>query len=278
MRCRTSYVMRTRIRSARVATPRQRGQLRPRRGLAASPTMRCCCRSSGAPLAVRSSAGLALARKRGLRTVRMRPMRQRIEHRQMGIGLFFACRRRLVPRAGRRASGAPDRDAARAHAGHGGRSVRKEYPRGARLDRLRVYELKPTELSVSVAGWATVDVQARCLLVRVEDKWLLPRWRPALKGTTWWAGCCPPIRPSSQSLIERSGKRDPNTALLPYEVQCRRRQRQRPARPLHAPAGWRFRSRGSGAGPVSAVQRPAAAQSDPTPAAPAWAYHSLPNP
>jgi hypothetical protein len=80
-------------------------------------------------------------------------------------------------------------------------------------------ESKPTELILkrSRLGHGG-DVQARCLLVRVEDKWLVASVAPGFEGNNLVGRLMPIDSPLSQSLIERVRKLELNpSSLLPYE-------------------------------------------------------------
>jgi hypothetical protein len=80
-------------------------------------------------------------------------------------------------------------------------------------------ESKPTELTVTRTRLGNGgDVQARCLLVRVEDKWLAATVALGFEGDTLVGRLLPLDSPSSQSLIERIRKLEPNpSALMSYE-------------------------------------------------------------
>jgi hypothetical protein len=79
------------------------------------------------------------------------------------------------------------------------------------------------------------DVQALCLLVRVEDKWLVATVAPGFEGNDLVGRVLPVDTPGSQSLIERVRKKQSTQAspddLLPYEFNavdgCPSDQRQR---------------------------------------------------
>lgn len=140
-------------------------------------------------------------------------------------------------------------------------------------------ESKPTELTVTRRRLGHGgDVQARCLLVRVEDKWLVATVAAGFEGNDLVGRLLPADTPSSQSLLERLRKREPNTALLPYEFNavdgCPSDQRVR-----YTAAGC---IGGIGVGGLSlglyllcGRRRPA--PSSPAPATSGWAYHSTPN-
>ena len=80
-------------------------------------------------------------------------------------------------------------------------------------------ESKPTELTVTrrrlgLGG----DVQARCLLVRVEDKWLITSVAAGFEGNRLVGRLLPLDAAASRSLLERIRRIEPDpSALLPYE-------------------------------------------------------------
>jgi hypothetical protein len=79
-------------------------------------------------------------------------------------------------------------------------------------------ESKPTTLTVTrrrlgLGG----EVQARCLLVRAEDKWLAAIV-PDSFDSNQLVGYIPPVdSPSTKSLLQQVRKAEPGLALLPYE-------------------------------------------------------------
>jgi hypothetical protein len=80
-------------------------------------------------------------------------------------------------------------------------------------------ESKPIDLNVSRPRLdGSGDVQARCLLVKVEDKWLVATVAPGFKGKSLVGRLHPVDSPASRPLIEqiRQQQRQPS-ALLPYE-------------------------------------------------------------
>src|SRR5262249_24042373 len=82
-----------------------------------------------------------------------------------------------------------------------------------------VAESKPTQLSVprSRLG-AGGNVQARCLLVRVEDKWLVATVPPGFEGDRLVGRLVPVDSSSSQALLEKIRKLEPKpVALLSFE-------------------------------------------------------------
>ena len=80
-------------------------------------------------------------------------------------------------------------------------------------------ESKPTELTVTrrrlgLGG----DVQARCLLLRVEDKWLIASVAVGFEGNRLVGRLLPLDAAASHSLLERIRRIEPDpSALLPYE-------------------------------------------------------------
>jgi hypothetical protein len=140
-------------------------------------------------------------------------------------------------------------------------------------------ESKPTDLTVTRRRLGHGgDVQARCLLVRVEDKWLVATVAAGFEGNDLVGRLLPADSPPTQSLIERLRKRDPNTALLPYEFNA-----------VDGSASDQ-RARYTAAGCIGGVgilglslglyllcgkRRPT--QSSSAPATPGWAYQSVPN-
>jgi len=164
-----------------------------------------------------------------------------------GIGAVFFTVGGAVPRAGRaRIPGGHlggDPYAARATPATRPILCRKEYAAAAPADRYAFTELKPTELSVTRRRAGPRWGRAGALPARTRgDKWLVATWRPALKGTTWWR-CCPPIR-RRPSPNRAASQTRPEYRPASVRVQCRRRQRQRPAGPLHGGGWMAFRSRG----------------------------------
>jgi hypothetical protein len=138
-------------------------------------------------------------------------------------------------------------------------------------------ESKPTDLTVTRSRLGHGgDVQARCLLVRVQDKWLVATVAPGFEGNNLVGRLLPVDSPSSQSLIERLQKRQPKaTALLPYEFNAvdgsASDQRLR-----YTTAGCVsvFGALVLSLGLYLLCSGPRAAQSNPAPATTHWAYHS----
>src|SRR5262249_4730622 len=123
------------------------------------------------------------------------------------------------------------------------------------------------------------DVDARCLLVRVEDKWLVATVAPGFEGNNLVGRLLPLDSPSSHSLIGRLRKLEPNPpALLPYEFNAvdgsASDQRLR-----YMAAAWIafFGLLGLWLGLYlfRAGRRPA--QRSPDPATTGWTYHALPD-
>jgi hypothetical protein len=141
-------------------------------------------------------------------------------------------------------------------------------------------ESKPTDLTVTRSRLGHGgNVQARCLLVRVQDKWLVATVAPGFEGNNLVGRLLPVDSPSSQSLIERLQKRQPKpTVLLPYEFNAvdgsASDQRLR-----YTTAGCIavFGVLGLSLGLYLLCGGPRAAQSDPTPATTHWAYRGLPS-
>jgi hypothetical protein len=83
-------------------------------------------------------------------------------------------------------------------------------------------ESKPTKLTVTRRRLGHGgEVKASCLLVRVEDKWLLASVAPGFEDSQL-VGRLVPLDSSSQALIEQIPKAEPKSdakplALLPYE-------------------------------------------------------------
>jgi hypothetical protein len=157
---------------------------------------------------------------------------------------------------------------------------RKEYAASAPSWIVYTFaDSKPTELTVMRRRLEHGgEVQAHCLLVRVDDKWLVATVAPAFEGNQLVGRLLPVDSSSSRSLIERVRKLDSNpSALLPYEFNAidgsASDQRHR-----YMAAGWvaclgvlgltlgllLFRSR-----------RPA--PSNPASAAPGWTFHPPPS-
>src|SRR5262245_22618257 len=61
------------------------------------------------------------------------------------------------------------------------------------------------------------EAQAQCLLVRVENHWLLATVAAGFEGDNLVGRIMPVDSPSSQSAIERARKQEPQLAILPYE-------------------------------------------------------------
>ena len=100
-------------------------------------------------------------------------------------------------------------------------------------------ESKPSDLAVTRRRLGNGgEVQARCLLVRVEDKWLVATVAAGFEGNELVGRLLPVDSPSSKSLVERFRKNDANpSSLLPYEFNavegCASDQRLR-----YMTAGW----------------------------------------
>jgi hypothetical protein len=80
-------------------------------------------------------------------------------------------------------------------------------------------ESKPTQLTMTRQRLGNGgEVEARCLLVRVADQWLVATVAPGFEGNTLVGRLVRLDSPSSRSLMERLGKVEPKaSALLPYE-------------------------------------------------------------
>jgi hypothetical protein len=158
---------------------------------------------------------------------------------------------------------------------------RKEYAKSAPGWIVYTFaESKPAELTVTRHRLGHGgDVQARCLLVRVEDKWLVATVAPGFEGNDLVGRLLPVDSPSSQSLIERLRKRDPNTALLPYEFNGVDGSAS-DQRICYMAAGWIafFGVLGLSLGLYLLCGGRRPAQSNPAPATAGWAYHSVPKP
>jgi hypothetical protein len=141
-------------------------------------------------------------------------------------------------------------------------------------------ESKPTKLTVTRQRLGHGgDVQARCLLVRVEDKWLLATVAAGFEGNNLVGRLLPLNSSSSQSLIERLRKAEPaRLALLPYEFNAvdgsRSDQQQR-----YAAAGliafFGLMALVFGLGLVRRRRRPV--QNNPESVITGWTYQPLPN-
>lgn len=81
-------------------------------------------------------------------------------------------------------------------------------------------ESKPSELTVTRRRLANGgDVQARCLLVRVDDKWLVASVAPGFEGDCLVGRLVPHDSPATKSLIEQVRKLEPKvSSLLPFEI------------------------------------------------------------
>jgi hypothetical protein len=141
-------------------------------------------------------------------------------------------------------------------------------------------ESKPTDLIVTRRrlghGW---EAQARCLLVRVEDKWLMATVALGFDGNNL-VGQVRPLEPTlSQSVIERVRKVEPNrSALLPYEfnaVDGSASDQQERYETASVVAVFGLLVAGLGLYLFRRGRRPA--QSNAETAIPGWTYHPLPN-
>jgi hypothetical protein len=83
-------------------------------------------------------------------------------------------------------------------------------------------ESKPTNVTVKRKGPdSSVEVEARCLLVRAGDKWLIATVAPGFAGNEVVGRPITLDPAASRSLLEQMGKEKPKQSqLLPYEFEA----------------------------------------------------------